>query len=299
MVQKLAPGQTGCLQAGIYRGELKVSTPHVTIRNFPGKRATIAGRLWIARGANDVTVEELFIDGRNPGNLPSPTVNSRGATFNRVDVTNHHRAICFNLGNLAFGRAIDTTIESSKIHGCGALPAGNHDHGIYLSYATDTLIRGNWIYDNADRGIQLYPDAQRTVIQHNVIYGNGEGIIFSGGFGVASNGNRVMNNVIAGSRVRRNVESFYSPGEPLGSGNVVARNCAFGAATPDYAGPDGSGIETPPVGFVAIDNISTEPSFVNAAGGDYRLVPGSRCSDVMGSRASIGPGPRHALAAPG
>ena len=28
--------------------------------------------------------------------------------------------------------------------------------------ATDTLIRGNWIYDNADRGIQLYPNAQNS-----------------------------------------------------------------------------------------------------------------------------------------
>ena len=111
------------------------------------------------------------------------------------------------------------------------------------------MIRGNWIYDNTDRGIQLYPDAQRTVITGNVIYGNGEGIIFSGDDGVASSGTRVTGNVIAGSRIRRNVESYYPDGAPLGSDNLVRSNCIHGAPDGYYAGPDGSGLQSPQVGF--------------------------------------------------
>ena len=42
------------------------------------------------------------------------------------------------------------------------------------------MIRDNWIYDNADRGVQLYPDADGTVVTGNVIDGNGEGVIFGG-----------------------------------------------------------------------------------------------------------------------
>ena len=62
----------------------------------------------------------------------------------------------------------------------GPLPSTNKDHGIYVTNAKDTVIRDNWIYDNVDRGIQLYPDAQHTRITGNVIDGNGEGVVFSG-----------------------------------------------------------------------------------------------------------------------
>ena len=71
-------------------------------------------------------------------------------------------------------------IEGNRIHDCGELPAANHDHGIYVGNAAGRSIRDNWIYDNADRGIQLYPDADRTAITGNVIDGNGQGVIFGG-----------------------------------------------------------------------------------------------------------------------
>ena len=44
----------------------------------------------------------------------------------------------------------------------------------------DTIVRDNWIYDNTDRGIQLYPDADGSTITGNVIDSNGEGIVFAG-----------------------------------------------------------------------------------------------------------------------
>ena len=71
-------------------------------------------------------------------------------------------------------------IEHNRIHDCGVLPATNLDHGIYVAEADHTVIRRNLIYDNADRGVQLYPDADGTVVTGNVIDGNGEGVIFGG-----------------------------------------------------------------------------------------------------------------------
>ena len=53
-------------------------------------------------------------------------------------------------------------IEHNRIHDCGELPATNFDHGVYVAEARDTVIRDNWIYSNADRGVQLYPDAGRV-----------------------------------------------------------------------------------------------------------------------------------------
>ena len=118
-----------------------------------------------------MTVEQLDLDGHDAPQcsasdycrLPSPTVNGDNIVFQDNDVTNRHQGICFNLGNASYGRAVDVTIQRNRIHDCGLLPANNHEHGIYLSYSDNTRILGNTIYDNADRGVQLYPDAQRTL----------------------------------------------------------------------------------------------------------------------------------------
>ena len=96
--------------------------------------------------------------------------------WNRVDVSNPASGatpggICFSLGNTdTWGYAGSTTIENSRIHDCG--PTTNMNHGIYAQATSGrTLILGNWIFDNGDRGIQLYPAAQNILIAHNVING--------------------------------------------------------------------------------------------------------------------------------
>ena len=84
-------------------------------------------------------------------------------TISGTDITNHHTGICMSLGSLdTYGRADRAMIRDNHIHDCGRMPATNYDHGIYVAAADDVVIRDNFIYDNADRGIQLYPDAQDT-----------------------------------------------------------------------------------------------------------------------------------------
>jgi parallel beta-helix repeat protein len=293
----LRPGQVGCLRAGSYQGEggsykeLKISTPGVTIAAAPGEVAEIDARIWIAQGADGVSFERLKLEGANSKNLPSPTVNANDATFREDEVTNGHTTICFDLGNTVFGKAVGTTIEDSVVHACGELPSTNMEHGIYLSDAEDTVIRRNWIYDNVDRGIQLYPDAQNTLITENVIYGNGEGIIFSGNEEVAASGTVVTHNLIADSQIRRNVESFYPEGAPHGVENVVSENCISGASTSYYAGRNGSGIQEPEVGFSASNNVTATPQFSNLAAGDLQVVASVACTAMLGVTAALQPGP--------
>lgn len=283
LVDRLAPGQVGCLRAGTYGGdseEVKVSQPGITLQSAPGEVATIAARFWIAKGADGVTVENLYLQGANSRAIPSPTVNAANAVFRHVDVTNNHTAICFDLGNSEWGQASGTLIEESRVHDCGELPATNQDHGIYLSDAVNTTIKSNWIYDNADRGIQLFPNAQNTTIVGNVINANGVGIIFSGDESVAANDSHVSGNVISNSNQRHNVESFYYPGGPHGVDNVVQHNCIHGADG-WYAGPNDSGVEETQDGFSASNNVNEDPRFVNAAAGDLRMYAGSPCAAVM------------------
>jgi hypothetical protein len=185
LVDSLAPGQTGCLRAGMYEQDVTIakggsSGSPVTLSSYPGERATVRGRFRVKDSANFVVVESLDLDGRNGDSLPSPSVYGDDVTFRDNDVTNYHfTAICFLLGSNDFGRAARTTIERNRIHDCGRLPANNHEHGIYVERADDLRVVDNWIYDNADRGVQMFPDSQRAYIARNVIDGNGQGVIFS------------------------------------------------------------------------------------------------------------------------
>src|SRR5450759_4898792 len=208
LADTLSAGQTGCIRGGAYTQDVTITHAGapgapITITSYPGERATLTGRLWVHQGADYVTVSAMNLNGKNTNNLPSPDINAAHTTFTANDVTDEHTAICFDIGSdTTYGRATSTIIQGNRIHDCGTLPAGNHDHGIYVESSTGAQILENVIYNNADRGIQLYPDAQQTIIEHNIIDSNGEGIIFSGDFGVASNNNTVAHNLITNATLR-------------------------------------------------------------------------------------------------
>ena len=65
LVHSLHGGETGCLRAGTYStdNQVKVSEEGITLASYPGERARLKARLWIA--ANDVTVQDLVLDGVN------------------------------------------------------------------------------------------------------------------------------------------------------------------------------------------------------------------------------------------
>ena len=154
-------------------------------------------------------------------------------------------------------------IERNRIHNCGEMPPSNHHHGIYVEASERARITGNWIYDNADRGVQLFPDAQNTYVANNVIDGNGQGVVFSR----KSSNNVVENNVISNPVVRYNIESF----ELTGSGNVARRNCVWSTR---HWGNAGIQLD---VGVPVLENVVMEPGYVNRAAKDFRLLPNSPC----------------------
>jgi nitrous oxidase accessory protein NosD len=280
LANSLRPGQTGCLRAGVYRHNVKVKKggrpgAPITIRSFPGERATVRGRLYVTNSANNVVVRRLFLDGRNRARLPSPTVNGNNVVFRDNDVTTRHTTICFLLGSDEYGRARRTVIERNRIHDCGELPPTNHHHGIYVEASDGARITDNWIYDNADRGLQLFPDAQHTYVARNVIDGNGEGVVFSR----KSANNVVENNVISNPVVRYNIEDF----ELGGAGNVARRNCLWSAR---HAG---NAAISPQIEVQVSENLVTEPAYANRDAKDFRLGPESPC--VKFSPGSKRPGP--------
>jgi hypothetical protein len=278
LVGALRPGEIGCLR-GSFREDVTIRRSGITLASDPDRaRATLRGRLFVADSANDVTVRGLLLDGRPARSsaeeqLPSPTINGDGARFADNEVTNANTGICFVLGS-EDGTARDTVIERNRIHHCGRLPPTNHDHGIYVALARDTVIRDNVIHANADRGVQLYPDADRTVVEHNVIDGNGTGVLFSGDAGAASSANVVRGNVITNSTVRYDVTAFWE--QPVGTDNVVEDNCVWGGTLGEVEDI---------AGFSVRGNSVADPRYVDRASGDFRLAAGSPC-------AGKGPRPR-------
>lgn len=295
LVASLAAGETGCLRAGVYSEDVAIrhggtaSAPMI-VRSYPGESATIVGRLYLARGADYTAISDLKLVGLGHGHqcakmCPSPIVNADHTTFVRDDVTNNHAdTICFLLGdsNGVYGPADYTTIEGNRIHACGKLPASNLDHGIYVQESHGSRILDNLIYDNSDRGIQLYPQAVGTLIRGNVIAGNGEGVDFGASGSQSANDNIVENNIISNSTVLYNVLSAYGPGDRVGKGNVVRDNCIGGGRMDNNRNP--GGIRFDHSGFTLSHNVLSKPHFVDPAHGNYTLATAGACRrTVLGS----------------
>jgi Right handed beta helix region len=281
LVDSLRPGQNGCLLGGVYAGSVRIwrggrPGARVVLMSSPGQTARIVGRLEIVQGANYVTVAGLELNGRNPARLESPMIDSNHDTFAYDDVTNDHTGICFGIGNPTWGWATGTLITHDLVHGCGRMaPGDNYQHGLYIGAATDTTVAWDIIYDNAARGIQLYPDAQHTTIDHNIISGNGEGILIGGEGGKASSFTNVFDNVISDARARHDVESWWPPGNPVGVDNRVHNNCIWG-------GREG-GIDTASGGIIARHNMTVNPGYADASADNYAMSSTSPCLALVGN----------------
>jgi hypothetical protein len=282
LVDGLASGETGCLRGGTYEfSELLLTEPGITLAPYESERATLRGDIKVLPDAEDATIEGLILNGAGGEQEIGPRIYADGVVLRGNEITNEHTGICVQVARY-FDHAPPrgVLIEGNRIHDCGELPPTNHDHGIYLSEARNTIVRDNWIYDNADRGVQQYPDAQGSTIVGNVIYRNGEAINFSGDGNLTSNHNLVTANVIADSQVRWNL---YSGADgPDAVGNLVARNCVHAANPDDFYNSNG-GIETPSRNFTARENTIAEPEFADEEARDLRLSADSTCADALGS----------------
>ena len=118
-----------------------------------------------------------------------------------------------------------TVVERNRIHDCGS--RGKLAHLIYVTNSRGAVIRANLLVDNQGGwAVHLYPNADGTLVERNVIDSNQGGVIFAGDGNVASDRNVVRENVITNSAPRWNIEGSWSGG-PEGQGNVAQRNCLY------------------------------------------------------------------------
>jgi parallel beta-helix repeat protein len=223
LVDRLAPNQTGCFRAGTYTFSLLgINRQDITLAPYGSDKVTLRGEIKVRPSGAGSTIQGMTLDGRGGEGRIGPRIYADRVTLRNNEITNHHTSICVQIGSWYDGpppRGV--LIERNEIHDCGELPTTNKDHGIYVSEARNTVIRDNWIYDNADRGIQLYPDADGTKVTGNVLVLNGDGMVIN----EDSDDNEIYGNIIFDSVLGWNV---YGGNDGSGSNNYVHNNCLRG-----------------------------------------------------------------------
>jgi len=285
LASSLEAGEIGCLRGGRYRapaGDVVVEFDRggrprrpLTLRSYPGERATLVGVVTVLEGSDHVTLAALDFEGTGGSNTVK--IYAGDVVVEDSTITNLGRGdSCMILGsNSGDGQAARVVVRRNRFHDCGSAAHGNKDHGIYAQNVLEGEIVGNVFWNSAAYAIQLYPNSQRTRFAHNVVDGDAPsvrgGVLFGGDETYASSDNVVERNVIAYAQTY-NVTSTWSGA--VGSGNVARDNCL-------WAGTDGE-IETSEGGFSANGNTVADPLFVNRRERDYRLRRDSPCRRIVG-----------------
>jgi hypothetical protein len=292
LVDSLVPGETGCLMAGAYDlasgtsgSQLKFnhggrSGAPITLRSYPGQTAILAGGpVYVPAGSNYVTITDLNIDTRGTKQV-GVQIMGLGDELTNDDITNGNTpGSCIILGSdTGYGRAVNPLVEGNVVHQCGENPGDPfEDHGVYVDNTVGAVVANNIFWGIPfGFGVQLYPDSQGTLVTHNVIDDNGNGVVIGGNTVSTSSNNIVADNVISGSYNEYDIQGSWEGA--VGTGNVAENNCVF-------AGNQGN-VESPPAGFTDTGNVAADPAFVDESAhtiAGYELQPGSPCLGVVGS----------------
>jgi hypothetical protein len=282
LVDSLSPGMTGCLRGGVYTySEIRfrragTRTARITLTSYPGERATLRnGYIYVPNGSDFVTLSRLNVDVPVPATTQNTIqIMAADTVVEDSDITNNHSRQCLILGNNGgLGQSVRTIIRRNRIHDCGDPAHGNQEHAIYFENTVDARVHDNVFWGAAAYAIHLYPNAQHSLVEHNVIADNGRAVTFSGDGSKASNNNEVRFNLITDTTLDYGVTSWWgNPTGAIGAGNAAHHNCLIRNANGDFGGVGG---------YTHAANKQADPMYVDRAAHDYRMGKGSPCLPVV------------------
>ncbi len=277
----LAPGQTGCLEAGDYGststnyvlGKSGTSGGQITITAAAGNAVTVKGLIEI--NGSYITLSGLNIDGSNTAysdersgtQCPYPV--SNGLEINgQHDIfenNNFYQSIPGlrgdGLGVGWNGQADGTIIRYNRIHDLGQCQA--YDQMIYLAHGNGVQIYDNWLWNDPHGwGVQIYPGAAGAHVYNNVIDAAGSGFVVGGSPSVS--GNTIDHNIV--------INSTGLTDAGLDRGVGISTCCGLGAgnsfqANDVYNNPGGIDSAS---GITLTANTTTNPRLADPQHHDYR-----------------------------
>jgi hypothetical protein len=272
----LASGQTGCLAAGASFASREVITAvgtragRITITTAPGgARANLLDGIETTQATRFLTLRNLAIGGSDSSANKdvAGTVILRGYSpaLTGSDVG---PGTLKEIGRscVVLDHAGSALVQGNVLHECNGAGASMYGAGVLATTSVGARIFDNVIYGNkGGDAIAFSPNAQVSRARRNLMIDNLGGVYFGGGAKFASRDTLVEQNVIT-QNSRFDVHSAYGVGAPVGSGNLVRRNCLWSSGAVVAAG----------VGFTLRANRNVNPRVVRGQG-TYRLAAGSPC----------------------
>ncbi len=270
----LKPGQTAYLASGTYPAQANFERSGrrgalVTIRNLPGARPLVTGRLRI-RGSH-FTVRGLHFRGQTAANPDDYLIYLYGGdhvTIAGNELERGYKSAIY-VGE-PDDRARHLRLIGNHIHHNGKGPERRwRAHGLYCGHCEGGLVANNVFDHNLAWNLQLYPDSRDLLVtQNTIVHAGASGIMVGGDGERASQGIRIVNNIVA-ANAGWGLQMYSEGGGPLPARTVAVRNL-FHA--------NGDGAVRAAIGGLGVSrSIHRDPRFRGP--GDFRLRRGSPALD--------------------
>jgi parallel beta-helix repeat protein len=268
----------------------------ITLKSYPGE-SVVVGNLYedsimTFYGTNDLfwIVDGFVFDGSTGWRCCDSAGGLIGGSGRSVRIQNSE--VKYGVSNGLDANGSNWELLNLNVHHNGTQLGRVQFHGIYWS-GTGLLIDGGSYHDNKGYGVHIFSSGATTISNNTVrnifAYGNAApsgqtgsgGIILSAGSNNSAYNNVIFNNVENGldidyrcancSAYNNTIYGNYNWGIQVGSNTsttntILRNNVVYGNL---------NSIKDRGTGTVASNNMTTNPLFVNASGGDFSLQAGS------------------------